>query len=135
MIFCVGPLTLLGCLKNGTLGDPSYLYIKAALDGFCSLALTTALGWGVAFSILTILSFQGGLSLAAHWFAGGLPDLSVQLTNVTGGVMLIATALLLLEIKRIPVTNLLPGLFVAPLLVWIAEAVKPGILITQAAPG
>lgn len=135
VIFCVGPLTLLGCLKNGTAGDPSYLYIKAVLDGFCSLALTAALGWGVAFSILTILGFQGGLSLAAHWFAGALPDLSVQLMNVTGGVMLIATALLLLEIKRIPVTNLLPGLFVAPLIVRIAEAVRPGILLTRTVTG
>ena len=131
VIFCVGPLTLLGCLKNGTLGDPSYLYIKAALDCFCSLALTTALGWGVAFSILTILCFQGGLALTAHWFAGGLPDLSVQLMNVAGGVMLIATALLLLEIKRIPVTNMLPGLFVPPLAVHIVETLSPGLLLTQ----
>ncbi|MFH0983768.1 MAG: DUF554 domain-containing protein [Planctomycetota bacterium] len=135
VIFCVGPLTLLGCLKNGTTGDPSYLYIKAVLDGFCALALTSALGWGVSFSIITILGFQGGLSLVAYWFAGGLPDLSVQLMNVTGGVMLVATALLLLDIKRIPVTNLLPGLFVPPLVVWIARVVKPGLLMAQAATG
>lgn len=131
VIFCVGPLTLLGCLKNGTVGDPSYLYIKSCLDGFCSIALTTALGGGVAFSILTVLFFQGGLSLAAHWFAGGLSDLSVQLMNVTGGVMLIATALMMLEIKRIPVANLLPGLFLPPVVIWAVEALRPGMLLTR----
>ena len=66
VIFCVGPLTLLGCLQNGAHGDPSYLYIKALLDGFCSLALASALGWGVFASVLTVLSFQGGLSLIAY---------------------------------------------------------------------
>lgn len=131
VIFCVGPLTMLGCLKNGTAGDPSYLYIKSCLDGFCSIALTTALGVGVAFSILTVLFFQGGLALAAYWFANGLPDLSVQLMNVTGGVMLIATSLMMLEIKRIPVTNLLPGLFLPPVIVWAAETLLPGTLLTK----
>ncbi|MCP4594700.1 MAG: DUF554 domain-containing protein [bacterium] len=135
VIFCVGPLTLLGCLRNGMAGDPSYLYIKAALDGFCSLALATALGWGVAFSILTVLCFQGGLSCLAYGFAGVLPDLSVQLMNVTGGVMLIATALLLLDLKRIPVANLLPGLFLPPLAVFLAEVVQPGLLLPPGAGG
>jgi uncharacterized membrane protein YqgA involved in biofilm formation len=131
VIFCVGPLTLLGCLKNGTAGDPSYLYIKSCLDGFCSIALTTALGAGVTFSILTVLIFQGGLALAAYGFASGLPDLSVQLMNVTGGVMLIATALMMLDIKKIPVTNLLPGLFLPPVVVWIVDALRPGTLLAR----
>ena len=129
VIFCVGPLTLLGCLNNGTQGDPSLLYIKSFLDGFCSLALAASLGLGVAFSILTILFFQGGLSIAAHFFASGLPDLSVQLMNVVGGLVLLATAMMILEIKKIPVANMLPGIFLPPLAVWLVEAMSRGTLI------
>ena len=131
VIFCVGPLTLLGCLKNGIDGDPSYLYVKSLLDGFCSIALTATLGMGVAFSIVTILVFQGGLAILAHYSAGSLPDLSVQMMNVVGGVILLATALMILEIKRLPVANLLPGIFMAPLLIWATESIAPGMLITR----
>jgi len=129
VIFCVGPLTLLGCLNNGTQADPSLLYIKSFLDGFCSLALAASLGLGVVFSIFTVLFFQGGLSIMAHFFAAGLPDLSVQLMNVVGGMVLLATAMMILEIKKIPVANLLPGIFLPPLAVWLVEAVSRGTLI------
>ena len=131
VIFCVGPLTLLGCLRNGTDFDPSYLYIKSLLDGFCSIALTASLGIGVAFSIITVLVFQGGLAILAHYSAASLPDFSVQMMNIVGGVILLATALMILEIKRLPVANLLPAIFVAPVIVWLVEAVSPGLLITQ----
>ncbi len=130
VIFCVGPLTLLGCLKNGAEADPSYLYIKSLLDCFCSIALTASLGAGVAFSIITILLFQGGLALCAYWSAGSLPDLSIQMMNVVGGVILIGLGLVILEIKRIPLANLLPAIFVAPIIIWLVELVSPGLLIT-----
>ncbi len=131
VIFCVGPLTMLGCLKNGADGDPSYLYIKSLLDGFCSIALTASLGVGVAFSIVTVVVFQGGLAVAAYYFADRLPQLSVDMMNVVGGVLLLATALMILDIKRIPVANMLPALFVVPLLIWIVEQFSPGLLITH----
>ena len=129
VIFCVGPLTLLGCLNNGTQGDPSLLYVKAALDGFCSLALAASLGAGVAGSILTILVFQGGLTLAFAYFAGGLPELSRDMMNVVGGIVLLANALLILEIKRIPVANMLPGIFLPPLVIYLSELVRPGLFL------
>jgi uncharacterized membrane protein YqgA involved in biofilm formation len=129
VIFCVGPLTLLGCLNNGTRGDPSLLYVKAALDGFCSLALAASLGAGVAGSILTILVFQGGLTLAFAYFAGGLPEVSREMMNVVGGIVLLANALLLLEIKRMPVANMLPGIFLPPLAIYLSEALRPGLFL------
>ena len=129
VIFCVGPLTLLGCLKNGVDGDPSYLYIKSFLDGFCSLALAASLGWGVAASVVTVLTFQGGLAISAHFLATGLPGLSLDLMNVVGGLVLLGTAMMILEIKRIPVADLLPGIFLPPLAVWLVETVSPGTLI------
>lgn len=131
VIFCVGPLTMLGCLKNGAEADPSYLYIKSLLDGFCSIALTASLGVGVAFSIVTVLLFQGGLAIAAYYFADMIPQLSVDMMNVVGGVLLLATALMILDIKRIPVANMLPALFVVPILIWLVEQFQPGLLLTQ----
>ncbi len=129
VIFCVGPLTLLGCLNNGTRGDPSLLYVKAALDGFCALALAASLGAGVAGSILTIMFFQGGLTLGFAYFAGGLPEVSRDMMNVVGGVVLLANALLILEIKRIPVANMLPGIFLPPAIIYISEWVSPGLFL------
>ena len=132
VIFCVGPLTLLGCLENGAHANPSYLYIKAVLDGFCSLALASTLGWGVLASVLTVLVFQGGLSLLASWVAEPLNDLSLALMTIVGGVVLLATALMILDIKKIPVANLLPGIFLPPLVVWAAEQLAPGLLLPPA---
>ncbi len=129
VIFCVGPLTLLGCLANGAQGNPSLLYIKAFLDGFCSMALAASLGAGVAASVVTVLVFQGGLSLLARATAGGLNELSMQMMNVTGGVLLLATALMLLEIKRIPVANMLPAIFLPPVVISIVERIGPGLLV------
>jgi hypothetical protein len=131
VIFCVGPLTLLGCLNNGTRGDPSLLYIKSFLDGFCSMALAASMGLGVVFSVLTVLFFQGGLSILAYCAAGELPDVSLHIMNIVGGVILLATALMLLDVKRIPAANLLPGIFLPPLAVWIAERAAKGLLITE----
>jgi len=132
VIFCVGPLTLVGCLENGAHGDPGYLYIKSLLDGFCSLALASSLGWGVFASVLTVLFFQGGLALLAHWVAQPLDELSIALMTVVGGVVLLATAMVILEIKKIPVANLLPGIFLPPLVVWIIEWFSPGFLLPLA---
>lgn len=127
VIFCVGPLTMLGCLNNATRGDPSLLYVKAALDGFCSLALAASLGAGVAGSILTILVFQGGLTLAFAYCAADLPVLSRDMMNVVGGILLLANALMILDIKKIPVANMLPGIFLPPLIIYISEAIRPGL--------
>ncbi len=126
VIFCVGPLTLLGCLANGADGDPSLLFVKSALDLFCSMALAAALGAGVLASILTIIVFQGGLSLLAWWIGDAIPKLSLQMMTVTGGVVLLATALVLLDIRKIPVANMLPAIFLPPLILWMAELLAPG---------
>lgn len=129
VIFCVGPLTLLGCLENGAHGDPSYLYIKSLLDGFCSMALASSLGWGVLGSAFVVLTFQGGLSLIAYWVSDPLDELSMGLMTFVGGIIMLATALMILDIKKIPVANMLPGLFLPPLIVWAVEQIYPGLLL------
>ncbi len=135
VIFCVGPLTLLGCIDNGLNGNPHLLMIKSLLDAFCSLALAASLGIGVLFSIVTLIVFQGSLSIAAYYMAGGLPDLSQNLMNVVGGYVLLAVALGLLEIKRIAVADMLPGIFIPPIVVWLIERSYPESLITISAGG
>lgn len=129
VIFCVGPLTLLGCIENGAHQDPSYLYIKSLLDGFCSMALASSLGWGVLGSALVVLVFQGGLSLIAYWASSPLDELSMGLMTFVGGIIMLATALMILDIKKISVANMLPGLFLPPLLVWAVEQISPGMLL------
>ena len=127
--FCVGPLTLLGCLENGANGDPSLLYIKSLLDGFCSMALAASLGGGVLASVIVIIVYQGGLSILASVVAEPLDDLSTSLMTVVGGVILLATALMILDIKKIPVANMLPGIFLPPAIIWITEKIAPGLLL------
>lgn len=125
LVFCVGPLTILGSIRDGLSGDYSLLSIKAMLDGFAALAFASALGWGVGFSVITILVYQGGLSVAAGAVAGavGDPAASPAIASVTatGGVLIIAIGFRLLRLREIRVGNLLPALALAPLAVVVIE--------------
>jgi uncharacterized membrane protein YqgA involved in biofilm formation len=128
LVFCVGPLSILGSLDNGLSGDTTKLVIKATLDGFAALAIGATLGWGVLLSIITILVYQGGLSLSAHAIAPLLtsnPDAVIELT-AAGGLILVAVGLKLLKIRDLRVANYLPALVFAPLLV-AAVALWPRI--------
>jgi len=120
LLFCVGPLTILGSIQDGLNGDYNLLAVKSVLDGFASLAFSSTLGIGVMFSTIIILLYQGGLSLlAAQLDAIVTPSMMNELT-ATGGVILLGLAISsLLEIKKIRVGNMLPGLAVAPLIVWV----------------
>ena len=120
LLFCVGPMTILGSIKDGLNGDYNLLAVKSVLDGFASLAFASTLGAGVMFSTIIILVYQGGISLlAAQLNAIVTPSMMNELT-ATGGVILLGLAISsLLEIKKIRVGNMLPGLAVAPLIVWV----------------
>ena len=122
LLFCVGPMTILGSLQDGLSGDFDLLAIKSVLDGFASLALASTLGAGVLFSVLVILVLQGGLTLLAQQAVTILAeDVIVEMTAV-GGILLIGLAIgNLLEVRKIPTSNLLPALLFTPLLVLLAE--------------
>lgn len=119
LVFCVGPLSILGSLDNGLSGDTTKLAIKATLDGFAALAIGATLGWGVLLAIITILLYQGALSLGAHAIAPLLTGNSDTVTELTaaGGLILVAVGLKLLKIRDLRVANYLPALVIAPLLV------------------
>jgi uncharacterized membrane protein YqgA involved in biofilm formation len=127
LVFCVGPLTILGSIRDGLSGDYSLLAVKAMLDGFAALAFASALGWGVGFSVITILLYQGGLTLAAGAVAGAIGDPAaspaVAAVTATGGVLIIGIGLRLLRLREIPVGNLLPALVLAPIAVLVVEQV------------
>lgn len=124
LLFCVGPMTILGSIQDGLTGDYNLLAIKSVLDGFASLAFASTLGVGVIFSTIVILVYQGGISLlAAQLNSIVTPSMMNELT-ATGGVLLLGLAISsLLEIKKIRVGNMLPALVVAPLIVWVLSLI------------
>lgn len=117
LVFCVGPMTIMGSIQDGLTGDFQLLAIKSMLDGFAALAFASTLGWGVAFSSLTILFYQGGLSLGAASFKAILTQPMILEMTAVGGVLIFAIGLKLLELKEFRVGNFLPALIVAPVLV------------------
>ena len=125
LVFCVGPMTILGSIQDGLTGDYSLLAIKSVLDGFAALAFASSLGVGVLFSIPVILTYQGGISLlAAQAQAISTPAMMNEM-SAAGGILLIGIAISsLLEIKPIRVGNFLPALFIAPLIVALLAALR-----------
>jgi len=117
LVFCVGPMTILGSIQDGLSGDYTLLAVKSVLDLFAALAFASTLGPGVLFAALTVLVYQGALTLGAGWASRALTDQMVAEMTATGGVVMLALGLGLLEIKRIRAGNLLPAIFVAPIIV------------------
>jgi uncharacterized membrane protein YqgA involved in biofilm formation len=116
LVFCVGPLTILGSITEGIGQGPDQLLLKSALDGFASIAFAAAFGWGVAASVLTLVVIQGSLTALGAALGDFLPDAHLAALTATGGLLLVGVALRLLEIKQLKVGDLLPALLMAPLL-------------------
>jgi uncharacterized protein len=124
IVFCVGPLTFLGAIRNGLTGDASLLTVKSVLDGFTSLALAATLGWGVLLTIPLILVYQGGLALGASLFAGLLSDEQLREMSAVGGLLIIGVGLKLLAIRDVKVADFLPAIVVSPVLVAAVQRIK-----------
>lgn len=121
LLFCVGPMTILGSIQDGLTGDYSLLAVKSTLDGFASIAFASTLGIGVLFSSLVVFVFQGGISLMAGQLSAVISDPMLNEMTAAGGVILLGLAVSnLLEIKKIRMGNFLPALAVAPLIMWVA---------------
>ncbi len=118
LIFCVGPMTILGSIQDGLTGNYQLLAIKAVLDGFAALAFSASLGVGVMFSAIIILLYQGGLSLLAGQAQHVLTTPMINEMTAAGGVLILGIGIgALLELRPIRVANYLPALVIAPLIV------------------
>ena len=120
LVFCMGPLTILGSLNDGLGQGADQLYLKSALDGFAAIAFAASFGWGVAASALTVLVVQGSLTVVGLLLGDVLPDAHVAALTAVGGLLLVGVALRLLRVREIPVADLLPALVAAPVLVQFA---------------
>ena len=123
LVFCTGPLTILGALNDGLGNGPDQILLKAVLDGFAAVAFAASFGWGVAASAVTVVAVQGSLTLLGVALGDVLPDAHLAAITAAGGLLLVGVALRLLRIREVPVADLLPALLVAPILVEVAAAV------------
>lgn len=117
LLFCVGSLAVVGSIQDGLTGNIETLATKALLDGVASLALAASLGWGVGLSAISVLVYQGAITLGAGLFDDLLQGEALAAMTSAGGVTIIGIALKLLDIRDVQVGNFLPALIVAPLLV------------------
>lgn len=111
LLFCVGSMAIMGSLQSGLSGNHEVLYAKAAIDFAAALIFASAMGFGVAVSAAPLFIYEGGLSLAASAVAPYLNDAVVAEMTAVGGVLLMGLSLSILEIKKIRVGNMLPGIF------------------------
>ncbi|CAN5731252.1 DUF554 domain-containing protein [soil metagenome] len=121
LLFCVGPLTIIGSLEDGLAGDYSLLALKSALDFVASLAFASVLGWGVLLSAGTVLMVQGSITLGAAFVEGFVTEPMILATTATGGILIFGLGLALLDLKEVRVANMLPALFFAPALILAAS--------------
>jgi uncharacterized membrane protein YqgA involved in biofilm formation len=123
LIFCVGALAVVGPIQEGLTGNHDTLFTKALLDGFASVALAASLGWGVALSAVSVLLYQGALTLGAGLFDSILTEGSDALLSLTsaGGVLIVGLSLKLLDLEDVKVGNFLPALIFAPAIAGIVS--------------
>ncbi len=120
LVFCIGPMAIVGSIEDGLTGNFNTLAVKAILDGFAAMAFASSLGVGVLFSTVMVLFYQGGITLLAGQVQHIATATMMNELTATGGVILVALAISsLLEIKKIRTGSFLPALLIAPLIVWV----------------
>lgn len=124
LIFTIGPLAILGAISDGLGLGIDQLALKATLDGFASLAFAASLGWGVAASAIPVGVWQGAVTIAAILVGASLSTSAVAALTATGGVLLLGVGLRILDVRAVPVGDLLPALVVAPLLTQFVAAIR-----------
>jgi hypothetical protein len=130
LLFCVGPMAILGALRDGLYGDWQLLGLKAVMDGISAVILVAGLGPGVVFSAVVVLIYKGGISLIARVVASSAGGATISQSSslieldAVGGVILIVLALKLLKLRDLQAGNLLPALAVAPLLIYLVHLVS-----------
>ncbi|HEY5592201.1 MAG TPA: DUF554 domain-containing protein [Paludibacter sp.] len=119
LLYCIGSMTILGAIQEGTGGSSDLLMTKSLMDGFSSIILASAFGVGVLVSAIPLLLFQGSITLLAMYASSFFtPEIIQGLTSV-GGILMIGLGINILEIKKLRIMNMLPALIVVILLLWL----------------
>ena len=121
LLFCVGPLTIVGSIEDGLTGNYRLIAVKAVMDGIAALAFAAGLGWGVLLSAITVLIVQGGITLGAQALSGFFTPPLVAECSAAGGVLVLCIGVELVGIKKLPVADYLPAIVLAPLLARAAQ--------------
>ena len=124
LVFCIGPLAILGSIQDGLSGNYSLLTVKSMLDGFASIAFSASLGWGVSLSALSVLLYQGSITLFAGMFDKVLTQPMIVEMSATGGLIIAGIGLKLLKLKDMRLANFLPALAIAPLIMVLIPIVR-----------
>lgn len=122
LIFCVGPLAIIGSISDGLGNGAEQLIIKAVMDGFAAIAFASTLGIGVMASVIPLLLYQGAITALGWWLGDFMPAAQIDSLTATGGVILLGLGFRLSGIKQIQIGDLLPALIVAPLLTAVVAA-------------
>lgn len=118
LLFCMGSMTILGAIEEGLGDEPNLLLAKSLMDGFSSIALASAMGIGVLFSVVPLLIYQGGITLFAEYFQEHATDLYINELTAVGGILLLGLGISILDIKKINIVNMLPALIYILVLVY-----------------
>jgi len=124
LVFCIGPMAILGSIQDGLSGDYKVLAVKSLLDGFASIAFSASLGWGVALSVIPLFLYQGSITLFAGVLSKILSEPMIAEMTATGGLIIVGIGLKLLRIKELRLASFLPALAIAPLIVALIPWVK-----------
>jgi len=116
LLYCVGPMAIVGALQDGLRGDYSVLLTKSIMDGIASVAFASTLGIEVLFSALPVGAYQGGITIGASLLQPYLTSAMITEMTATGGLLILGIAMNLLQITKIRVGNLLPAILVAAIL-------------------
>lgn len=120
LLFCVGPMSILGALQDGLTGNYETLAVKSAMDGLATMAFAKTFGWGVMLASIPVFTYQGTISLFAHALEPYLRNEALLGSiNATGGLLVCSLSLVILELKKVPLADYLPSLLIAPLLTWL----------------
>jgi uncharacterized membrane protein YqgA involved in biofilm formation len=124
LLFVIGPLAILGSVSDGMSQGIDQLILKSSLDFFAAMAFASTLGWGVAASAIPVAIYQGFWTIIGLAVGSVLSQYQIDAMTICGGLMLVGISLRLLDIKRIPVANLLPALVIAPALATVLHLFK-----------
>lgn len=118
IIFCAGAMSIIGSMEDAA-GNPSTLYVKGMLDAITALVFTTVYGFGVLFAAVSVLVYQGAITLLALWLTPYIPPEIISQMSMVGSAVLMLIAFSLWDIKSFKVANLIPAMFMPILLYWI----------------